>query len=240
MNKTRRVVLFDVDGTIAETEGDGHLPAFNQAFVEAGIPWSWSSEDYGHLLQVTGGHERMLAYARQIGSDFASTESGRLKLLQVHRRKNELYAQRMEIGAISPRKGFIELIDAIAAAGRSWGVVTTTSASNWQSLWEKSICPKGPALEPAVVVCGEDVARKKPDPQAYLLALDRLGLGSQEALAIEDSRNGLLAARGAGLACVVVRSQFFAHQQFDEALVVVDELSDLLRSDTVFFEAPER
>lgn len=235
MNKTPRIVLFDVDGTIAETEGDGHLPAFNQAFIEAGIPWNWSTQDYGRLLEVTGGHERMLAYARQIGSDLATTEAGRLKLLQVHRRKNELYALRMETGAIAPRKGFVELIDALTSNGRSWGVVTTTSVSNWKALWDQSICRSRTVKEPVVVICGEDVSRKKPDPEAYVLALNRLELDAHNAIAIEDSRNGLIAARSAGIDCVVVRSQFFGHQHFDEALAVVDELSELLKSDSVFF-----
>lgn len=233
-------MLFDVDGTIAETEGDGHLAAFNQAFAEAGIAWHWRVEDYARLLEVTGGYERMLHYAQQIGSDIGLTEEGRLKLLQVHRRKNTIYAQRMEGGAIAPRKGFIELVDALTAQRRAWGVVTTTSASNWQALWDQSICRQQQIAEPFVVVCGEDVSRKKPDPEAYQLALKRLAIGPQEALAIEDSRNGLMAAQAAGIGCIVVRSQFFGHQCFDEALTVVNELTDLLRSDIVFSEAPEK
>ncbi len=224
----QRTVLFDVDGTVAETEGQGHLPAFNAAFAEAGIPWQWSAQEYGELLKVTGGFERMLTYAKNVGFDFAFTEEGETLFRKIHQRKNALYAQRLENGGISPRKGFVELVQAISDHGSRWAVVTTTSASNWQALWQYAILRVAQLPEPALIVCGEDVAKKKPDPEAYELALQRLRLDSSNCVAIEDSRNGLLAARGAGIRTVIVRSQFFGHQEFPEAEAVVDELSELL------------
>lgn len=224
----RPTVLFDVDGTIAETEGDGHLPAFNQAFREFSLAWNWSVDDYAELLKITGGFERMVAHAARIGDSIAQTAAGHQTLRAVHQRKNALYAQRLAGGEIAPRRGFVALVRAIAAAGRQWAVVTTTSRSNWEELWRHAICRGCSLPAPAIAICGEDVARKKPDPEAYLLALSRLGITAADAIAIEDSRNGLLAAQAAGIDTVIVRSRFFGHQEFPEAQRVVNELSELI------------
>ncbi len=224
-----RTVLFDVDGTVAETEGQGHLPAFNAAFAEAGIAWRWTEQEYGELLKVTGGFERMMAYAEKVGYAAAFSKAGQQQFRKIHQRKNALYAELLENGGIVPRKGFVELVQAICDHGGRWAVVTTTSLSNWQALWQHAIVRVAAKLpEPALMVCGEDVAKKKPDPEAYELALQRLRLDSSNCVAIEDSRNGLIAARGAGIRTVVVRSQFFGHQAFPEAELVVDELSELI------------
>lgn len=218
-----RCVLFDVDGTIAETEGQAHLPAFNQAMEEAGLGWRWTSADYKRLLKTTGGFERLMRFAAESGHD---AEALREQLAQVHKNKNRHFAAIMAAGAVAPRAGFRELVMALVRQNIGWGVVTTTSRGNWEALWTYSLAPLGlPA--PEVIVCGEDVAAKKPDPEAYLLAIKRLGMTASDCCAIEDSRNGLLAARAAGLDVAIVRSEFFADESFDEAALVVDELYSL-------------
>ncbi len=219
-----RCVLFDVDGTIAETEGLAHLPAFNRALEEAGLPWRWSKDDYGRLLKTAGGFERLLRFAEETGNDPGALRN---VLSGVHKIKNGYFATIMASGAVTPRQGFRELVMSLARSGIGWGVVTTTSRSNWEALWTHSLAPLAlPA--PEVIVVGEDVVAKKPDPEAYILALKRLGLPAAQCCAIEDSRNGLLAARAAGLEVAIVRSEFFAHEAFDGAAVVVDELTGLL------------
>lgn len=223
-----RCVLFDVDGTIAETEGHAHLPAFNQALEEARLDWRWTTADYKRLLKTTGGFERLMRFATERGHD---AEALREQLGQVHKNKNRHFAAIMASGAVAPRAGFRELVMHLARQNISWGVVTTTSRGNWDALWIYSLAPLGlPA--PDVIVCGEDVAAKKPDPEAYLLALKRLNMAATECCAIEDSRNGLLAARAAGLEVAIVRSEFFADERFDEAALVVDELY-LLQQDNL-------
>jgi HAD superfamily hydrolase (TIGR01509 family) len=218
-----RCVLFDVDGTIAETEGHAHLPAFNQALEEAGLPWRWTTADYKRLLKTTGGFERLLRFATESGHD---AEALREQLAQVHKNKNRHFAAIMASGAVAPRAGFRELVMYLARHNIGWGVVTTTSRGNWDALWNYSLAPLGlPA--PEVIVCGEDVKAKKPDPEAYLLALKRLNMTAAQCCAVEDSRNGLLAARAAGLEVAIVRSEFFADERFDEAALVVDELYSL-------------
>lgn len=219
-----RCVLFDVDGTIAETEGHAHLPAFNRALAEAGLPWRWTRDDYRRLLKTAGGLERLQRYAEERGHDpDAMAES----LVRLHKAKNRHFADILAAGAVPPRRGFRELVMALAVNGIAWGVVTTTSRANWQALWTYSLAPLQ-LPEPATVVCGEDVSAKKPDPEAYLIALDRLGLPTVCCCAIEDSRNGMLAARLAGLEVAIVKSEFFADERFDEAALVVDELTALV------------
>lgn len=218
-----RCVLFDVDGTIAETEGHAHLPAFNRALEEAGLPWRWTTADYKRLLKTAGGFERLLRFAEESGNDPAALRN---QLSEVHKAKNRHFAAIMASGAVRPRTGFRELVMHLARHDIGWGVVTTTSRSNWEALWTHTLAPLGlPA--PEVIVVGEDVQAKKPDPEAYLLALKRLGLSAAECCVVEDSRNGLLAARAAALEVAIVRSEFFADEQFDGAAVVVDELSGL-------------
>lgn len=221
-------MLFDVDGTIAETEGQGHLPAFNQAFEEFGLTWQWSVTDYAALLRITGGFERMLAYAQRVGDPIGQSGAGQRTLKSIHQRKNAVYAERLAAGDIRPRKGFTSLVQAIVAAGQSWAVVTTTSRTNWEVLYRDAICREQTVPPPVLAVCGEDVQAKKPDPQAYALALTQLKRAACDCVAIEDSRNGLLSACGARIDTVVVRSQFFGRQEFPEARLVVGELSELL------------
>lgn len=220
----RRCVLFDVDGTIAETEGHAHLPAFNRAFEQLGLPWCWSRDDYRSLLKTAGGFERLLRHAEAIGQD---PQAMREQLTVVHKTKNTHYAQIMSDGAVPARAGFAELLRALHAKAIVWGVVTTTSRANWDALWRYSLQPLV-IPEPSVIVCGEDVAAKKPDPEAYLLALERLGMAADQCCAIEDSRNGLLAAKGAGLDVAIVASEFFGDEQFEEAQLLVAELTELL------------
>jgi HAD superfamily hydrolase (TIGR01509 family) len=220
----RRCVLFDVDGTIAETEGHAHLPAFNRAFEQLGLPWHWSRDDYHGLLKTAGGFERLLRHAEDIGQD---PRAMREQLTVVHKTKNTHYAQIMSDGAVPARAGFAELLRALHAKAIVWGVVTTTSRANWDALWCYSLQPLV-IPEPGVIVCGEDVAAKKPDPEAYLLALERLGMAADQCCAIEDSRNGLLAAKGAGLDVAIVASEFFGDERFEEAQLLVAELTELL------------
>jgi HAD superfamily hydrolase (TIGR01509 family) len=217
-----RALLFDVDGTLAETEAEGHLPAFNEAFARLGIPWRWSVEDYGDLLRVTGGYERMQAYARRRGDAEWLTPEGLATLREAHQLKNVRYADRLTRGLVVPRLGLAALQRQMAQAGLSWAVVTTTSRDNWQALWQCCLSNALP-VAPVLAICGEDVEEKKPHPEAYRLALDRLGLPASACLAVEDSPNGLEAARAADLGCLVVKSVFFQEADFTGALAVTEE-----------------
>jgi HAD superfamily hydrolase (TIGR01509 family) len=217
-----RAILFDVDGTLAETERDGHRVAFNAAFADAGLPWHWDPESYGKLLRVAGGKERIAAFAQRFDRGWFAQADVATQIAHLHRRKNAHYAALVARGAIALRPGVRELFDALAASRARLALVTTTSRSNLTVLLQTAL--GADALKRfAVIVAGEDVARKKPSPDAYLLALERLGLPAEATIAVEDSTNGLLAAQGAEIATVIVRSHYTQAQDFNGALALFDD-----------------
>ena len=214
-----KALIWDVDGTLAETERDGHRVAFNAAFEALGVPWRWSEQRYGELLRVTGGIERMLHDMATQADAPASLNEREHLARRLHREKNERYAQIVAGGGIPLRGGVRELLDECAAAGIPMAIATTTSRSNVEALlaanlgarWEERF---------ACVVCAEDAASKKPDPLAYRIALQRLGLRADQALAIEDSPAGVEACISAYLPVIVTRSVYFADASAAVALAV--------------------
>ena len=219
-----RALIWDVDGTVAETERDGHRIAFNRAFAEAGLPWHWDVAVYGPLLEVTGGRERILAY--MAGRDDAPRQASDREALarRLHPRKNTFYAEQVARGEIGARPGVHRLMQQCRDEGVVLAVATTTSRANVDALFASLL---GVHWEQAIgaVVCAEDAPQKKPHPQAYQVALQRLGVAADEAFALEDSPNGLAAARAAGIRCGVTRSAYFAQARFDGAAWVRDDLN---------------
>jgi HAD superfamily hydrolase (TIGR01509 family) len=207
-------LLWDVDGTLAETERDGHRVAFNRAFEGEGLPWRWDVDHYGELLKVTGGVERMLHHMQGRTDVPASTTAREDLARRLHGRKNAHYAQLMRTQGIALREGVRELIDECRARGVQLAIVTTTSRANVEVLLGHHL---GPAWATwfATVVCGEDVRAKKPAPDAYHLALRVLALAPSSCVAIEDSPAGVAAARAADVPVVVTRSVYFAHDAID-------------------------
>ena len=221
-----KALLWDVDGTLAETERDGHRVAFNRAFEAEGLPWRWDEAHYGRLLQVTGGRERLLFDMQQRAD--APPEPERDALARaLHARKNGFYADIVQEGVIPLRAGVLALMQQCDAQGLRMAVATTTSRSNLDALLRVHLGPHW-AARFAVTLCGEDVQRKKPDPEVYLKALAALGIVADEAVAIEDAPAGLAAACAAGIAVVVTRSAYFADAPMDGALAVGPGLHDRL------------
>ncbi len=214
-----QALLWDVDGTLAETERDGHRVAFNAAFQKAGLRWHWEEIRYGELLAVTGGRERLL---HDMGSrpDAPATASERDALARaLHAHKNRVYGELVQSGRLPLRPGVAELIEEALADGLRLAIVTTTSRVNVQALMAVHF-GAGWASRWSAVVCGEDVQQKKPDPEAYHLALRQLQLQPQNAVAIEDSPGGVAAACGAELPVVVTQSAYFARATIDGAVAI--------------------
>lgn len=170
----------------------------------------------------------MQAYAQQMQAQGMSIDWDEALFRRVHQRKNAGYAELLKTGGIRPRSGFVDLVQQALARGQQWGIVTTTSHENWSALWQYAIQSVRSLPPPSVVVCGEDVSRKKPNPEAYQVALTRLGVAASACIAIEDSQNGLLAATAAGIPTVIVRSEYFGRDDFSGAACVVDQLTALL------------
>jgi len=212
-----QALLWDVDGTLAETERDGHRVAFNRAFAELGLPWRWGEAHYGSLLEVAGGRERILHDME--GRQEAPAEAGEREALTmaIRRRKNELYAGMVSSGAVPLREGVAALMEEARARGLRQGIVTTSGRPSVEVLLHRQLGASW-ADRFEVVVCGGDVTRKKPHPEAYLRALEVLGLPPRGVLALEDSPAGVAAARGAGVAVVLTRSRYFAHAPAEGAL----------------------
>lgn len=222
-------LLFDCDGVLADTERFGHLPAFNATFREFGLPVEWSAEEYGRLLRIGGGKERMAtlftpAFVAATGLP-SDPEGQAAELARWHARKTAIYTEMVAAGKLPPRPGIRRIIGEAQDAGWTLGVASTSAEASVRAILEVAAGPQG-AARFALVLAGDVVAHKKPAPDIYRLAVERLAVAPGEVLVIEDSRNGLLAAVGAGLRCLVTVSDYTADESFDEAVLVVSSLGD--------------
>ncbi|HEX6655836.1 MAG TPA: HAD-IA family hydrolase [Candidatus Limnocylindria bacterium] len=222
-------LIFDCDGVIGDTERYGHLPAFNQTFREFGLPVEWSAEEYGRLLHIGGGKERM---ATLLTPDFIAAvdldpdpAAQAAELARWHARKTEIYTEMVASGQIPARPGIARLVSDAQDAGWSLAVASTSAEASVLAILEFAV-GRERAERFDLVLAGDVVPRKKPAPDIYQLALQRLAIRSDEALAIEDSRNGLLAATAAGIRCLVTVSDYTAGEDFSEAAMVVSMLGD--------------
>lgn len=221
-------LIFDCDGVLADTERNGHLPAFNQTFREFGVPVTWSDADYAEKVLIGGGKERM---ASLLTPEFieanglpTNTEELRELLLSWHKRKTAIYTELVAAGALPGRPGIARLSAAAAAAGWGLAVASTSAEASVRAVLEHAV---GPALAASFrVFAGDIVAHKKPAPDIYLLALAELGASPDETIVIEDSANGLQASVAAGLSTVVTVSAYTTNEDFTGAALVVSSLGD--------------
>ncbi len=216
-----QAILFDVDGTIAETE-QAHRAAFNRAFIEFGILWNWNDKLYGELLSVTGGKER-IGYFVDAYDTVPKLSPG--DIVSLHKRKTEIFAGAVAEGAVGLRPGVERLWRLAREANIKVGIATTTSKANVAALLSATI-GEGWELIFDVVAAGDIVPEKKPAPDIYLLALERLGIDARNVVAIEDSDNGLRSALGAEIATLITPSSYTLGQDFTGASAVVDTLGD--------------
>lgn len=208
---TLKALIFDVDGTLAETE-EAHRQAFNEIFNEDGLDWHWSVEDYRKLLKTTGGKERMQAHRSAIGSNVPTDA----QIAEMHKRKTARYGDILASRLLPPRPGVSSLVEAARNAGLKVAVATTTNRPNVDALCQ---CCWGVDADQVfdVIAAGDEVQAKKPAPDVFLLALQRLGMTADQAIAFEDSLNGVRSAQSAGLRVLVTPSAYTDHEDFSDA-----------------------
>jgi len=228
-------LVLDCDGVLADTERYGHLPAFNQTFGEFDLPVEWSDAEYAEKVKVGGGKERMKTlltpeFVKEAGLP-SDPDALADEVARWHRRKTEIYTSIIGGGTIPPRPGVHRIMAEAHAAGWTLAVASTSAERSVRSVLDLAA---GPELVPDVhVFAGDVVEHKKPAPDIYQLCVDRLGLDPAQTVVVEDSRNGMLAALAAGLACVVTVSAYTAQEDFAGASLVVTSLGDPEPQETV-------
>jgi len=227
MNKA---LIFDCDGVLGDTEQHGHLVAFNLMWRELGVPWQWSVEQYGEKLKIGGGKERMAALFREpeflkVFTPLAD-EPARKDLLAVwHKRKSAIYQDIVNSGRIPPRSGVKRLSEEALAQGWKLAVASTSAQQSVEAMLRRAVGDET-FNRFSAVLGGDIVPNKKPAPDIYLLAAERLGVAPANCVVIEDSNNGLRAALSAGMKCVVTVSGYTREEDFTGASLVLTCLGD--------------
>lgn len=217
-----KALIFDCDGVLVDTERDGHRVAFNRAFAAAGIDCEWGVELYGELLKIAGGKERMTHYFNQHG--WPSGKTAETLIPELHKRKTAFFTDLIATGSLPLRPGVRRLVDEAHAAGVRLGVCTTSDPKAIDGVLDLFGAERKKWFE--IVLAGDIVKRKKPDPEIYNLAKARLRLDGKDCVVVEDSRNGLLASLGAGMPTLITTSTYTKDENFEGAARVVPELGD--------------
>lgn len=224
VNSMLKALIFDCDGVLVDTERDGHRVAFNRAFAAKGLDAEWSVDEYHELLQVAGGKERFRHYFNTVGwPDGVEDQEAYVK--ELHKLKTDLFLGIIESGELSLRPGVARLIDEAITAGITLAVCSTSNERAVNQIVDKLLGPGRKRHFPAILA-GDVVSSKKPDPEIYLKALQVLGITSAEAVVVEDSRVGLMAAAAAGITCLVTVNGYTALEDTSGADLVVSELGD--------------
>ena len=225
LNAELEAILFDCDGVLADTERDGHRPAFNQAFQENGLDLVWDVDRYGVLLEVGGGKERMTAHWNQVGWPDSIPEEERAgKVKELHLRKTDIFMDLIDAGKIPLRSGVLRIIDDAIDADIKLAVCSTSSEKAVSNLVTTLMGPD--RASKFQIFAGDMVQKKKPAPDVYNMAVDEMGLNKAKCVIVEDSGIGLGAAKAAGISCIVTKSSYTANEDFTGASMIVDELGD--------------
>ena len=220
-----KALIFDVDGTLADTERDGHRVAFNLAFAEAGLDWAWDEVLYGELLAVTGGKERIRRFIDTKDPAVPEVEDLAAWIAGLHASKTKHYVALMDQGKIPLRSGVKRLLTEAHDAGVPMAIATTTTPENVSALLNSALF-EGAESWFEVIGAGDIVPAKKPAPDIYTYVMEQMGVQPEECIAFEDSSNGILSSRAAALKTIVTVNGYTAEDDFSEAALVLDQMGE--------------
>lgn len=222
---TLKALIFDVDGTLAETEKNGHRISFNQAFEKNNLPWRWDVDTYGDLLEIGGGKERLIHYFLHYQPNFITPEPLTQFISRLYQEKNYYYQQLLINNAIPLRIGIKRLIMEAFQKKITLAIASTSSEENIKVLLDVTL-GKEISKYFSVIVAGDMVKNKKPAPDIYLLALKKLNIFPENCLAIEDTNQGLIAASNANIKTVITTNDYTKNQNFDQAILGLNSLGE--------------
>ena len=220
-----KALIFDVDGTLSDTERDGHRVAFNRAFEEYGMDWHWSVDTYGKLLAVTGGKERMKFYVEKFLDKDKVPENIEAKIPELHQAKTRHYTELLSTGAIPLRPGVERLIHEARQRGFRLAIATTTTPANVTALLTHTLGADSIDWF-EVIAAGDIVPAKKPAPDIYDYALSEMKLSADECIAFEDSENGIKSSTGANLNTIITINDYTKNHDFSNASIVLDQMGE--------------
>ena len=218
-----KAIFFDQDGVIVDTERDGHRVAFNETFRSFNYKFQWSVEEYHELLQIAGGKERMAHYLHTKGFNKSVSPSEEEQLIkEMHKVKTEKFIELIESGKLPLRPGIKRLMKEANQAGVFIGVCTTSDEKAAKAIAKLYLSD----IHFGVFLAGDVVSKKKPDPEIYLLAMRKTGLKPENCVVIEDSKNGLMAAKGAKMNVIVTTNPYTEKEDLDQADIIITCLGD--------------
>jgi HAD superfamily hydrolase (TIGR01509 family) len=229
-------LIFDVDGTLADTE-DVHRASFNAAFMQAGLDWHWPRPLYRDLLKVAGGKERIGAYIDRLHVRESHRKALRERIPEIHAEKTRLYGRAVAEGKVPLREGVASLLEQAQEAGWHLAIASTTTAANVDALLQATLGAHALAMFSAIA-CGDVVSEKKPAPDIYQLVLRTLDIAPEDAVAVEDSVNGLRSATAAGLWTVVTPTYWSEGGDFSEAALMLPNLAELTMARLIELRTP--
>ena len=224
VKRALQAIVFDMDGTLADTE-EIHRQAFNRAFAEFDFDWLWAPDEYHDLLSISGGKERIRQYLLKMREHPRSTAALRQLALAVHKRKSEIYREMLVAGHVTLRPGVKRLLWAARAQNVKLAIATSSSRRNVEILLATTLGAEADSVFQAYATC-DVVENQKPSPAIYQFALAELGIEPGNAIAIEDTRNGYLAAGAAGLRTLITTHRYTRDNDFRGAALVVDQLGE--------------